>query len=185
MPLHFLKHILSEYRLEQQGSLFFFLKDPTDPMFCLLPFWMSQKKIKTLAVIQKSCPNLVYLRPLYRADPFFRKLLTSMQPLYFMTPGKDSSFLFDDRRYLHTVSEPYLLPPVSIKLSASFKNATLLSLEEELFFSSRQNVPFCFEGDTTHRLLNAKYLASLQKRKRLKKEPSHSVYKFLKKILDN
>ncbi|MBX9924520.1 MAG: hypothetical protein K2Y01_10460 [Rhabdochlamydiaceae bacterium] len=185
MPTHFLKSILSGYSLEKTGSLSFFLRDTNDPIFCLLPFWISQEKIRQLLSLQKTSHTLIYLKPLYNLCPPSQKLLLTLQPLYFMTPQKNKSFLFHDRRYLKTLSGPYLLPPLSISLSPRLKSPMIQSLEETLLFPSRRNTPFCFQGDTTHRLQQIEYLQRLQKRQTLEPSSSRPIYSFFKKILDS
>lgn len=181
----FLKRVLPGYALEKNGKITLLTRGAKDPIFCLLPFWISQKKIKELSVFQKSCPSLIYLKRSYNLFPPSKKLLQTLQPLYFMTLLKDKSFLFYDRRYLKTTSGYYLLPPVSIKLSTYFKGRILQSLEEELLFPTRKSTPFYLGGDTTHRLLQPSYLDRLQKRQTLEISSSFSIYRFFKKILDD
>lgn len=184
MPLVFLRRILSEYQLMKKDNLVFFQRDAKVPIFCLLPFWISRKQSRELSIFQKTRSSLIFLQPLNRLLPPPKRLLLNLQPLYFLEPLKDKSFLFQDRRFLKTTSGLYLLPPVSIELSIYSKNNFLHSVDEELFFPSRKNTPFCFHGDTTHRLLQKAYLERLQKRKILDPAPSAPICKFIKKILD-
>lgn len=184
MPILFLKRILPGYTLQQKGNLSFFSRGPKEPIFCVLPLWTSQKKAQELCTLQKDCPYLVYLKPSRFLFSTSRKLLLALQPLYFMKPTKNKSFLFYDRRYLKTLSGLYLLPLVSIQLITHFKKTILKSLEKDLFFPCRENTPFYFQGDTTHRLLTPPYLERLQKRKSLETAPSLRALRFFKKFLD-
>ncbi len=184
MPLAFLRRILSEYQHTKKDNLVFFQRDAIDPIFCLLPFWISRKQSQELSNFPKNCSSLIFLQPLNNLLPPSKRLLLNLQPLYFLEPQKNKSFLFQDLRYLKTISGPYLLPPVSIQLSIYPKNHFLHSLDEEIFSPSRKNTPFCFHGDTTHRLLQAGYLERLQKRRTLDPSPSAPICKFIKKILD-
>ena len=116
---------------------------------------------------------------------FFRKNLSSLQPLFFLKKEKDT-YSLHDRRYVKLIKGLYLLPPVTVTLTSFNKTPFLIRKENDLLFPVRTS-PFYYKGDTTCRLKNPFYLQRLellQKEKKLPLKGWEKIFLFLKEKLD-
>ncbi len=182
MYLSFLQTKLPLHKLSLLEGFSILTKSDKDPIFCLLPKFPSLKK-----AIKISSFQIVWILPISEISSYLfrKKLLFTLQPLYFLFQNSDGSLSLYDYRYLKTENSIYKLPPVDVDITTLHLKTSELQEKESLLFPKRDSL-FYFRGDTTDRLQYPSYEKALflKKHHKLKKRIS-PFYLSLKRLIDD
>jgi hypothetical protein len=135
-------------------------------------------------------PSVVFLWGLKKTKPFptetiwivpdhlfYRKVFSSLSPVYFLKKEKPGFALYDRRKGV------YRLPPVKIQLVPLRKTSYIEDLEADLFSEKKQTSIYC-KDDYLDRLKDLPYLDFIRTKKASPAINTDSVYLWIKKILD-